>query len=97
MGISKWAEQVTKYIDGIPYNAKIELYYAIARDHSFDLPVKPEGWENFDDLKKREFLSEMLYVIDGRVGKKGIDRYHYTKVLGYTDLQFEDWWDSQKH
>jgi hypothetical protein len=96
MDISKWAEQVTQYIDSIPYNDKIELYYAVSRDFSHDLPVKPDGWESFDNLKKREYINEILYIIEGRVGWKGIQRYHYTKVLGYTDLQFEDWWDSQK-
>jgi hypothetical protein len=94
---NRWADSLNEYIVHLPYNDKIELYFAAKKDLPLDFPLRPSGWEGLSDMEKQEYLDEIDYVVDSQVGHKGIQRYHYTQVMGYTDLQFEDWWDSQEY
>lgn len=95
--LTNWSDLIKKYVDELRYEDKIGLYYSVAQGLPDNFPHKPDGWEGFSDTKRKEYLDEIQYIVESRVGWKGFQRYYYKNVLGYTDLQFEDWWDSQKH
>ena len=95
--LAEWSHVIKKHVDELPYEDKIKLYYSAEQGLLDDFPHKPDGWESFSDTKREEYLAEIQWIIELCVGIKGLKRYYYKNVLGYTDQQFEDWWDSLKN
>ena len=56
--------------------------------------VKPEYWGELSDGKRRDYVNELEHAIKESVGIKGLDRYYYQTICGYTEQQFDDWWES---
>ena len=98
---SRWARQTEKFIDRLAHETKCRLFYTIVEGSDRKWPdgdlmdsVKPEYWGELSDGKRRDYIDRLVDVIEGRVGIKGLDRYYYQTICGYTEQQFDDWWES---
>ena len=58
---------------------------------------KPEGWEAMSPQERCWLRLELRDVIRDHVGEKALSRHFYKTQFGYTDQQFDDWWDSHHH
>lgn len=60
------------------------------------LPFKPDVWEDIGERERVEWLVSIQCLIEMRVGKKALMRYRCKLEEGWTDQQFEDWWESNQ-
>lgn len=59
-----------------------------------ELPGKPDGWDDMDPDIKAYFRGMLTDAAELTVGSKAVDRYYRQTVLGYSDREFEDLWQS---
>lgn len=82
-------------VDKLPYETLCRIgnssdYYTW--DEEFG--EKPEGWEDMSPQERCWLHLELRNVIRDHVGAKALLRHFYKTQFGYTDQQFDDWWDS---
>lgn len=59
-----------------------------------ELPGKPDGWDDMDPDIKAYFRDVLADAAELTIGSKAVDRYYRQIVLGYSDREFEDFWQS---
>lgn len=98
---SRWARRTEKFIDRLAHETKCRIFYTIVEDSDRKWPektpidtIKPEYWGELSESQRRDYINRLENCIEGSVGIKGLDRYYYQTICGYTDQQFDDWWES---
>ena len=85
--------RMSRITDSIPMDELPRIWHELNRyEWAEELGEKPADFkENSTNcLEQRFFMQE----IELKCGWKAISRYKHTAELGYTDQQFEDWWES---
>lgn len=103
----KWRQRTREAIDHFPYESKCKLFYDIVNSFDLEWPnlkwpnnaltdtIKPEYWEELSEELQKEYVIHLKECIELSVGSKGLERYYYQTICGYSDQQFEDWWESK--
>ena len=61
---------------------------------SEELPGKPADWERMDAERKSYIRDNIVCAAEITIGKKAIDRYYWQNMRGYSEQEFEDFWQS---
>ena len=56
----------------------------------------PDGWESMSCAEKYRHIRDWCELLESEIPAKERLRYHHIHNLHSTELQFEDWWDSEK-
>lgn len=81
-------------IDSIPMSELPRIYNGLNRyEWAEELGEKPDSFkENSTGCTEQLLIME---YIECKCGAKALSRYRHVVEQGYTDQQFEDWWDSR--
>lgn len=98
---SRWSMQAEKFIDRLAHETKCRIFFTIIEGSDRKWPegtpidtIKPEYWGELSECQRRDYINRLEDCIEGSVGIKGLDRYYYQTICGYTEQQFDDWWES---
>ena len=96
-----WRGRAEKFIDRLAHETKCRIFYTITEGFNSEWPegtpidtIKPEYFGELSNNKRKEYIDSVVDCIQHSVGIKGLDRYYYQNICGYTDQQFDDWWES---
>lgn len=94
----KLREKAIEIASKLPYEtlcriANSQDYYTWNEEYG----EKPEGWEDMSWQERFRLRRELRNVIQDHIGAKALSRHFYKTQLGFTDQQFDDWWDSIHH
>lgn len=59
-----------------------------------ELPGKPVDWEKMACEKKGFIRDQLEVAAEITIGRKAIDRYYWQNIRGYSEREFEDFWQS---
>ena len=96
--IAYWRVKAIDIFAKLPYETLCRIgntsdYYTWNEEYG----EKPEGWDDMSSRERCCVFFTLRDVIRDHVGEKALLRHFYKTQFGYTDQQFNDWWDSKCH